>query len=59
MPCITMIAIHSDVRHAYLRRSQILLTFSQVLYSVFSFVPYVEVAYTGLFYIQQHSKKQV
>ena len=52
---------HSVVLHAYLRRAQILFTFvkHQVMYSVFSIVPCVEVSCKGLFLMQQHSKEQV
>ena len=55
-PCIT----HSFVIHAYLWRSQILLTFSrhQVICRVFCIVPCVEVTCKGLFLIQQHSKEK-
>ena len=53
--CIT----HFVVLHAY-RRSQILLTFNrhQVMYSVFSIVPCVEVSCKEFFFMQQHSKEQ-
>ena len=52
MPCIPY--------SASFIRSQILLTFNrlQVMYSVFSIALEVEVAYKGLFLIQQHSKVQ-
>lgn len=55
-PCI----VHSFVLHAYLRRSQILLTFSrhQVVYSVFCIVPWVELACKGLLLLQEHCKEQ-
>ena len=51
---------HSVVLHAYLSRSQILLTLNrhQVIYSVFCIVPGVEVSCEGLFLMQQHKKKQ-
>ena len=56
MPCITL----SIALHAFLRRSQILLTFNrhQVMHIVFCIVPCVEVACKRLILIQRHSEKQ-
>ena len=56
IPCITPCV----VLHAYLRRSQILLTFNghQVMHSVFCIVSCLEVACKGLFLIQKHSEEQ-
>ena len=50
----------SVVLHAYLRRSQILLTFHrhQVMRSVFCILLYVEVACKRIFLIQNHSEEQ-
>ena len=50
----------SVVFHAYLRRSQILITFNrhQVMHSVFCIVPCVEATCKGLFLMQKHSEEQ-
>ena len=56
MLCIT----HPVVLHAYIKRSQILLTLrNQVMCSVYFALSHcVEVAYKGLSLIQQQSKEQ-
>ena len=56
MQCITP----SVALHAFLKRSQILLTFTrhQVMHSVFCIAPCVEVACKRFFLIQKHSEEQ-
>ena len=56
MPCITP----SVALHAFLRRSQILLTLNrhQMMHNVFCIVACVEVTCKGLFLIQRRSEEQ-